>query len=167
VIDVRIDDLTFYHGEAIAWPVDATLGATTPLLRRLEQAAGPMLTTRTPLHAPLPVGAAVVTGAGELGVELLIHAVIMSREEHASRDSVRRALASALQRAVDFQVGELAVAPFGIGAGNLEVEDSADVMLGVMRDHLAQRAYPRSIVVVVENHVELTVWTAALARVEA
>lgn len=76
MIDVRIDDLVFYSGEAIAWPVTAVLGATTPLLRRVERAGGDALAERVRLQRPLPVGAAVVTGAGDLGVELLIHAVI-------------------------------------------------------------------------------------------
>jgi len=167
VIAVRIDDLAFFQGEAIAWPVDAMLGATTPLLRRLERAAGPALAKHTPLNEPLPVGAAVVTGAGELGVELLIHAVIVSDEERASRDSVRRALVSALQRASDFQITELAVAPFGIGAGNLDVEESASVMAHVMQQHLAHAAHPRSIVVIVENDVEAAAWQTALVRTTA
>ena len=164
MIEVRVDDLAFYRGEAIAWPVDALLGATTPLLRRVEQAAGPTLAGRPPLHEPLPVGAAVVTGAGDLGVELLIHAVIVSQEERTSRDGVRRALTSALQRATDFRIGELAVVPFGIGAGNLDVEESAEVMLDVIRQHEARSAHPQTIVVVVENEMEHTVWTAALTR---
>jgi O-acetyl-ADP-ribose deacetylase (regulator of RNase III) len=164
VIEVRIDDLAFYRGEAIAWPVDATLGPTTPLLRRLEVAAGPSLTQRPPLQEPLPVGAAVVTTAGDLGVELLIHAVIVSREERTSREAVRHALTSALQRAADFRIGELAVAPFGIGAGNLDLEESADVMIEVMRRHGAGGGYPQRVVVIVENELERAVWEAALAR---
>lgn len=167
MIEVRIDDLAFLEGEAIAWPVDATLGATTPLLRRLERAAGAAVANRPPLTQPLPVGAAVVTAAGDLGVDLLIHAVVMSPEERVSRESVRRALVSALQRAADFQIGALAVAPFGVGAGNLDVEESADIMLGVMRQHLGRSPHPRSIVVVVENDVELSVWNAALSRAGA
>jgi len=164
VIAVRIDDVAFYHGEAIAWPVDAMLGATTPLLRRLELAAGTALARQAPLREPLPVGAAVVTGAGDLHVELLIHAVIVSPEERASRDSVRRALASALQRAADFRIDELAVVPFGIGAGNLDLEESAVVMAEVMRQHLARAAHPRSIIVIVENDAEEAAWRAAIAR---
>jgi hypothetical protein len=39
LIDVRVDDLAFYEGEAIVRPVTAALGATTALLRRLEAAA--------------------------------------------------------------------------------------------------------------------------------
>ncbi|MDE3128563.1 MAG: macro domain-containing protein [Gemmatimonadota bacterium] len=164
MIEVRIDDLAFYEGEAIAWPVDATLGATTPLLRRLERAAGSALAARGPVQQALPVGAAVVTNAGDLKVELLINAVIVSAEERASREGVRRALVSALQRAADFAVGELAVAPFGIGAGNLDVEESATVMADVMREHLARAAHPQRIVVIVENDVEEAAWQSALRR---
>jgi O-acetyl-ADP-ribose deacetylase len=164
VIDVRIEDLAFYSGEAIAWPVTAVLGATTPLLRRLERAGGAALAERVRVQRPLPVGAAVVTGAGDLGVELLIHAVIASDEERISADTVGRALTSALQRAVDFQIGELALAPFGIGAGNLEVDDSAALMAAVIARHLQRSSFPRGIVVIVENETEATAWRAALAH---
>lgn len=164
MIEVRIDDPAFYEGEAIAWPVDATLGATTPLLRRLERAAGSAPAARGPLQQPLPVGAAVVTAAGNLHVELLINAVIVSSEERASRDGVRRALVSALQRAGDFAIGELAVVPFGIGAGNLDVEESATAMVDVMRQHLARAGHPQRIVVLVENAFEEAAWQSALRR---
>jgi O-acetyl-ADP-ribose deacetylase (regulator of RNase III) len=164
VITVRVDDLTFYRGEAIAWPVDATLGATTPVLRRLERAAGAALAARPRPAEPLPVGAAVVTAAGDLDVELLIHAVIVSSEERASRDTVRRALASALQRAADFGIGELALAPFGIGAGNLDVEESAAVMVDVIRQHQRRAAHPQRVVVIVENEVEESAWRSALRQ---
>ncbi len=164
MIEVRIDDPAFYQGEAIAWPVDAMLGATTPMLRRLERAAGSAVTERAPLQHPLPVGAAVATAAGNLNVELLINAVIVSSEERASREGVRRALVSALQRAADFAIGELAVLPFGIGAGNLDVEESATVMVEVMRQHLAHAAHPQRIVVLVENPFEEAAWQGALHR---
>ena len=164
MIDVRVDDLAFYSGEAIAWPVTAVLGATTPLLRRMERAGGEALAHRARMQQPLPVGAAVVTAAGDLGVELLIHAVVTSDEERVSPTSVRRALTSALQRAVDFEIGELAVAPFGIGAGNIAIEDSAELMTEVMTRHLQRSPYPRGIVVIVENEAEASAWRVALAR---
>ena len=84
MIQVRIDDLAFYEGEAIVRPVNEDLGATTPLLRRLELAAGSQFLDQTRLQEPLPVGAAIVTAAGELNVSLLVHAVVMSRTEPVS-----------------------------------------------------------------------------------
>jgi O-acetyl-ADP-ribose deacetylase (regulator of RNase III) len=162
-IDVRIDDLAFYEGEAIVRPVNALLGATTPVMRRLEMAAGAAFGDTVRVSEPMPVGSAVVTAAGELGAELLIHGVVSSDEEPVSRASVRQALVSALQRAVAFQVREVAIAPFGLGAGNLDIEDSADVMVSVLTEHMKRATYPASVLIIAETELEAQV---IRARVE-
>ena len=149
-----MDDLAFYEGEAIARPVNSALGATTPVMRRLEQAAGSSFADQLRLTDELPVGAAVVTGSGDLPVELMIHGVVSSDEEPATRATVRLALMSALQRAVAFQIRDLAIAPFGLGAGNLDIEESADVMLEVLTDHMGRSQFPASVVIVAENAFE-------------
>jgi O-acetyl-ADP-ribose deacetylase len=164
VIRVRIDDLAFFDGEAIVRPVNEDLGATTPLLRRLELAAGTQLHNQIRLQEPLPVGAAVVTSAGELSAELLVHAVVMSRTEPVSTDSVRRALTSALQRVESWQIKEVAIAPFGLGAGNLEIDESAGVMLAVIAQHLTNARFPHEITLVAESSEEERALSAALAR---
>jgi O-acetyl-ADP-ribose deacetylase (regulator of RNase III) len=153
-VEIRVDDLAFAVADAVARPVGATLEATTPLLRRLELAAGAALGAQLRAVEPLAVGSAIVTGAGDLGVELLVHAVVCSRDEPVSRGSVRRAVASALQRAGDWGVDHLALPPFGLGAGNLSVEDSAEVMLDVIGRHASARRAPSRVTVIVENDAE-------------
>lgn len=162
VIDVRVDDLGFYEGEAIARPVNAMLEATTPVMRRLEAAGGATLQRQMRLSEPLPVGAAVVTGAGDLGVQLLIHGVVSSRDEPVSRASVRAALVSTLHRVDAFRIRQLAIAPFGLGAGNLDIEDSAEVMVEVLRDHMRRSPYPGSVLIVAETELEEQVLRARL-----
>lgn len=164
MIEVRTDDLAFVQTDALARPVDAELRATTPLLRRLESAAGETLARQLQVHEPLAVGSAVVTGAGELTAELLIHAVITSDDEAVSKDSVRRALTSTLQRASDFAISELALPPFGLGAGNLDLEDCADVMLDVLFRHAARYPHPSRVVIVVEDALEQEIFSAFVAR---
>ena len=162
MIDVVVDDLAFVAADALAWPVSAELRATTPLLRRLEASLGTTLAEQLHVQEPLPVGSAVVTGAGALAVELLIHAVVASDSEPVTASGVRRALTSALQRTVDWQIAHLACAPFGLGAGNLGVEESADVMLETIRGHCARARFPERVTVVVETPLEQEVFTAAL-----
>ena len=164
MIRVRIDDLAFFDGEAIVRPVNEDLGATTPLLRRLELAAGAELHEQIRLHEPLPVGAAVVTPGGELAAKLLVHAVVMSRTERVSADSIRRALLSALQRVESWQINDVAIPPFGLGASNLEIEESAKVMLGVIAQHLLGARYPETITLVAETADEERALSTALAR---
>ena len=164
MIDVRVDDLAFYEGEAIARPVNALLGATTPVMRKLEAAAGSSLADTVRVAEPMEVGSAVVTRAGDLRVELLIHGVVSSDDEPATRGTVRRALLSALQRAAAFQIRELAMAPFGLGAGNLDIEDSAEIMREVIAEHAKRSAYPVRVVVFAETALEEQVLRAALTR---
>ena len=166
-IDVRVEDLGFWEGEALARPVTAELGATTALLRRLEVAGGPALASQLRTSEPLAVGAAIVTGPGALRVDLVVHAVVSSREERVTRDAVRRATLSALQRAADFGIAHLAMPPFGLGAGNLDIEDSAQAMLEAVRAHAARTPTPRRITFVVETEDEQRAFAALLPKGEA
>ena len=134
---------SFYSGDAIIRPATATLGATTPLLRRLELAGGDALMGQLRVADALPVGSAVVTGAGALSVELLVHAIVSSPTERVTRDGVRRAFRSALQRTREWQLADVAIPPLGLGAGNLEIEESAELMAGELRSHRRTSEFPR------------------------
>jgi len=165
VIEVRTDDLAFVEADAIARPVDAELRATTPLMRRLEIAAGEGLARHLRVNEPLAVGSAVVTPAGALGVELLVHGVVSSDTEPASRAAVRQALSSALQRAVDWGIEHLAITPFGLGVGNLDVEESAEILADVVRRHRQAAKYPTTITIVVETDFEQSIFERFVAGV--
>ena len=164
MIEVRIEDLAFYSGDAIVRPATATLGATTPLLRRLEVAAGTKLLDQLALSEPLAVGSAVVTGAGDLPVDLLVHAVVSSDAERVSREGVRRALRSALQRVLAWQIAEIAIPPFGLGAGNLDIDESAQLMADELGRHLDTGAYPTRVTLVAETADEALALESAVAR---
>jgi O-acetyl-ADP-ribose deacetylase (regulator of RNase III) len=164
VIEVRVEDLAFYSGDAIIRPATATLGATTPLLRRLELAGGKTLLDQLVVSEPLAIGSAVVTGAGELSVELLVHAIVSSTTERVTRDGVRRAFRSALERASAWQIANVAVPPFGLGAGNLDIEESALVMADELARHSAMATFPKNITLVAETADQAQALESALAR---
>lgn len=164
MIDVRVEDLAFYSGHAIIRPATATLGATTPLLRRLELAGGARLLEQLKVADPLPVGSAVVTGAGDLAVELLVHAIVTSLTERVTRDGVRRAFRSALQRTREWQLADVAVPPLGLGAGNLEIEESAELMTDELRAHRRSSEFPRRVTFVAETGDEASALEHAVAR---
>ena len=170
-LSVVLDDLAFFSGDGIARPVTAELAATTPLGRRLERAAlegepGERLSRQLRPAEPLAVGSAVVTGAGALGAELLVHAVVQSPTERVTCEGVARATASALQRAAAFGVRHLGLPPFGLGAGNLDVDQAAEAMAGPMLHHLARAAHPERITVIVETEEERRAFAARLPQGE-
>jgi O-acetyl-ADP-ribose deacetylase (regulator of RNase III) len=132
-------------------------------MRRLEIAGGEGLARHLRVNEPLAVGSAVVTGAGALGVELLIHGVVSSETEPVSRSTVRQAISSALQRAADWGIEHLAITPFGMGVGNLDVEESAEVLTDAVRRHCLSAKCPKTITIVVETEFEHAIFERLVA----
>ncbi len=161
MIQVVVDDLAFIEADAIVRPATASLEPTTPSLRRLEHVGGPTFWQRLSVQDPLPVGAAVVTGAGELAADLVIHAIITSVTEPVTVAGVYQALISVWQRAADWQLARVAIPPIGTGAGNLSMEDAADVIRGTLPD-VEHGPFPRQVTIVVQNEQEKAVFDARL-----
>jgi O-acetyl-ADP-ribose deacetylase (regulator of RNase III) len=167
VIRVVVDDLAFLPADALVRPATTDLEPTTAALRRLEQMGGPDFQRHRQVHSELAIGAAVVTAAGgELPAEFVIHAVIQSREEPITRRGVARAWRSALERAREWGFARLSVPPLGVGAGNLTLEDAAEILISELRDQPATAA-PTEIVIVVETDDDREVFEGALRRLHA
>jgi O-acetyl-ADP-ribose deacetylase (regulator of RNase III) len=166
VIRVVVDDLAFVSADAIVRPANTLLEPTTAALRRLEQIGGAAFWAQLRPERELAVGSAVVTAAGDLGVELVVHAIIRSATEPVSRDTVRRALTAALQRAADWQLAHLATPVLGTGAGNLSLEDAADVMGAVLAALPGPEGFPSDVTIVVETEEERVVVESNLRKTD-
>jgi O-acetyl-ADP-ribose deacetylase (regulator of RNase III) len=105
-----------------------------------------------------------VTASGGLPVELLVHAIVSSPTERVTRDGVRRAFRSALERARDWQLADVAVPPLGLGAGNLELEVSAEVMAEELVRHIRMANFPKNVTLVAETPDEAHALEHAIAR---
>ena len=168
MIRVVVDDVGFLAADAIVRPATTRLDPTAPALRRLETMGGAEFHDRLRLTRELPVGAAVVTAAGgDLPAEFVIHAVIRSETEPVTSGSVTRAWRAALQQAQEWQFAHLSVPPIGTGAGNLTIEDAAEIMATVLQVHLETAAFPADVSFVVETPEDHEVFEAALRRAAA
>ncbi|MFO7561149.1 MAG: macro domain-containing protein [Enhygromyxa sp.] len=85
-------------------------------------------------HGPMPLGAAVWTGAGRLPYRGLIHVAGIDMAWRASEASIRRSVSNAVELALAHQVRSLAFPIIGAGSGGFD-EDAA---CGLMLDELAQ-----------------------------
>ena len=168
MIRVVVDDLGFLPSDAIVRPATAQLEPTTPALRRLEQLGGPEFQRQLQLQNELVVGAAVVTGAGgDLPAEFVIHAVIQSRDEPISRRGVARAWRSVLERAREWGFARLTVPPLGLGAGNLTLEEAAEILISVLQEQPAGVEIPADVAIVVETEDQRDVFEGVLRRMRA
>ena len=151
MIEVVVDDLAFVRADAVLRPADEHLEPVQGAAVRLDAQAGERFTQLRKVQNPLVVGAAVVTGGGDLTAPLVVHAVIQSREENVSADTVRRALTSAWQRAAQFQLMSIAMPLVGVGAGQLPIEDAARILRETWNDSARRPEFPAALIVVVER----------------
>lgn len=164
MIEVRIAELAGIEAGAVMRPVSSDFTPVTPAMRRLDQAAGPVVERQCAQMGDLPVGSAIITAGGDLPAPFIVHVAVRSAEENASEAGVRRGLQNGLRRLVEWEIESVAVAPLGTGAGNLDAEESAAVMMSVLMEHLRSATYPSRVVVAVEDPYQESVFAAAAER---
>ena len=149
MIQVVVDDLAFVTADAIVRPADEILDPVSPEISRLDRQAGERFAALRRVSAPLDAGAAVVTGGGELAAPFVLHVVIRDAGRRTDRDIVRRALVSAWQRAADWGLGAIAAPLVGVGAGQLSLEEAADLLAETFP--MQSGGYPAELRIVVER----------------
>ncbi|TVP75562.1 MAG: hypothetical protein EA352_07950 [Gemmatimonadales bacterium] len=160
---VRADPLELDAG-ALVVAVGEDLDGITPAARRATLAAGPELLARLARLRGLPAGAAILVPGGGSGFDFLIPVVLLARDEPSGPALLERAATNVLRRAAEWDVESLVVPPLGLGAGQMDGEEAARVLMRV----LAGAALPlRDIVVPASSDWEVSVLEAALAEVRA
>ncbi len=160
-----VDDIAFVPSDAVLRPTTAALEPTTRSLVHLETVAGTSFQEMISSNTELAVGSAVVTDAGDLSADLVIHAVIRSVNEPVTKSIVRLALVSALQRAGDWEIAKIATPPIGIGAGNLTLDEAACTMIEVLKQAMATAIYPKEVCIVVESEDDKALFDTYLRRI--
>lgn len=162
MIRVLRSELADVKTEAILRSVSSDLDSDTPQSRDLELRAGSDVIDRLKAMGDLPVGAAVITPGGQLEAAFLIHVVLQSPEEPVTSEGVRAALKNGLRRAAEWSLEALALPPLGTGAGNLDAQEAAAVMVPILADHLLNSENPRDVTVVVGTDYERDVFDRAV-----
>jgi O-acetyl-ADP-ribose deacetylase (regulator of RNase III) len=162
MIEVRLGELENITAPGIVRPVTAEWTAVNPAMRRVDAAAGDDVARQCVAMGELPVGSALVTGAGGLPAELLIHVIVRSATEPVSEAGIAKALRNALRRADEWGIEALTLPPLGIGAGGLDADAAADVMVPILKEWFLTDRHPRRIVVVAENEYERDAFARAI-----
>src|SRR5205085_12259167 len=86
--------------------------------------------------APIGLGEAVATTAGDMPSRWVIHAATMELGGPTSAEIIRRATASTLRVADSLGAASLALVAFGTGVGGFPVEEAARIEVEEVRAHL-------------------------------
>ena len=103
----------------------------------IKRAGGAEIEEEARLHAPVPIGEAVATGAGKLPIDYVIHTPTMERPAMlTSEEKVRAAMKAALTCAEREGVKAIAFPGLGTGVGGLRADKAAEIMMKVLKEHI-------------------------------
>ena len=164
MVEVRLSQLEQLDVDCLIWPIADELGGGMPAGRPLAQAAGPEVVAALEKHGAVPVGAAIITAAGDLDVDYLIHVSVESPQEPVTVAAVERAFLNGLRRAGALGLARIGTPALGTGVGRLEAESVARAMESALRSHGTETPFPQTIVVAVSNAYEADVFERILTE---
>jgi O-acetyl-ADP-ribose deacetylase len=135
-IQVQQADITKLDVDAIANAANTDLKHAGGVAAAIVRAGGRVVQDESDALAPIGLGEAVATSAGEMPARWVIHAATMHLGGPTSGEIVRNATASTLRKADELGARSLALVAFGTGVGAFPVDEAARIEVEEVRRHL-------------------------------
>ena len=134
-LEVQRADVTKLEVDAIANAANTELQHGGGVAKAISKAGGPAVQEESDEKAPIELGEAVETTAGDMPARYVIHAATMELGGPTSREIIQRATESTLRRAEELGCRSLGLVAFGTGVGGFPVDEAAEAMVGAARAH--------------------------------
>jgi O-acetyl-ADP-ribose deacetylase len=136
-LEVLQADITELELDAITNAANTQLRHGGGVAAAISRAGGPDVQRESNEKAPIGLGEAVETTAGDMPARYVIHAATMELGGPTSADVIARATHSTLRKADELGCRSLGLVAFGTGVGGFPLEDAARLMVDVVRQHQA------------------------------
>ena len=103
----------------------------------IKRKGGQVIEDEAVAQGPIPVGGAVVTGAGVLRTRYVIHAAGMGAGLKISKELIESCPAASLRCAEDLSLSSIAFPAIGTGVGGFPLREAAGIMFKVAASHLS------------------------------
>src|SRR5918994_2970376 len=134
-VEVLQADVTKLEVDAIANAANTDLAHGGGVAAAISRAGGAEVQRESDEKAPIGLGEAVETSAGEMPARWVIHAATMELGGPTSAEIIERATLSTLAKAEELGCRSLALVAFGTGVGGFPLEEAARIMVGAAREH--------------------------------
>jgi O-acetyl-ADP-ribose deacetylase (regulator of RNase III) len=134
-LEVIAGDVTQLEVDAIANAANTRLMHGGGVAAAISRAGGPDVQRESDEKAPIGLGDAVETTAGEMPARWIIHAATMELGGPTSAEIIERATRSTLAKAEELGCRSIALVAFGTGVGGFPLDEAARIMVGAAREH--------------------------------
>ena len=162
-IEVLEADITELQVDAIANAANTELRHGGGVAGAIVRAGGRSIQSESDELAPINLGDAVATGAGELRSRWVIHAATMNLGGPTSAEIIREATAATLRVADELGARSLALVAFGTGVGGFDLAEAARIEVEEVRRHLGGDSGLERVVFAVRGSEARRAFEASLA----
>ena len=162
-VEVLDTDITKLEVDAIANAANTRLAHGGGVAGAISRAGGPQVQRESDEKAPVGLGEAVETSAGDMPATWVIHAATMELGGPTSADIIRRATEATLAKADELGARSLALVAFGTGVGGFPVDEAARIEVEEVRRHLDGGSGLERVVFAVHGAQAREAFEAALA----
>ncbi|MGZ4183489.1 MAG: macro domain-containing protein [Solirubrobacteraceae bacterium] len=163
-VEVLEADITRLKVDAIANAANTDLKHGGGVAGAISRAGGPSVQRESDERAPIRLGEAVETTAGEMPCRWVIHAATMELGGPTSGEIIRSATASTLRKADELGATSLALVAFGTGVGGFPVSEAAAIEVEEVRRHLDGKSGLQRVVFAVRGDEAREAFERALAE---
>jgi O-acetyl-ADP-ribose deacetylase len=135
-IELWNGDICDLEVDAIVNAANLSLWMSTGVGGALKRAGGDAIEFAAVRQAPVPLGGAIVTPAGNLAAKWVIHAVSLDRERRTSGPVIDAAVRSAMARARELGATSVAFPALGTGVGGFPLEEAARITVAAVHAEL-------------------------------
>src|SRR5215217_8051100 len=126
-IEVLQADVTQLEVDAVANAANTDLAHGGGVAGAISRAGGPQVQRESDAKAPIGIGEAVETTAGDMPARWVIHAATMHLGGPTSAEMIERATRSTLAKAEALGAHSLALVAFGTGVGRFPLDEAARI----------------------------------------
>jgi len=136
-VELLKGDITGVETDAIVNAANNALWMGGGVAGAIKRAGGKEIEDEAVNRGPIPVGEALVTGAGTLKTRYVLHAAVMGTDLATDAGKIRTATKNSLLRAEELGLRSIAFPALGTGVGGFPYREAAEIMLDVVNDHLS------------------------------
>jgi O-acetyl-ADP-ribose deacetylase (regulator of RNase III) len=163
-IEVQQADITKLEVDAIANAANTRLRHGGGVAGAISRAGGPSVQAESDERAPIELGEAVETSAGEMPCRWVIHAATMELGGPTSAEIIRRATVSTLAKADELGAKSVALVAFGTGVGGFPLDRAAEIEVEEVRRHLDSGSSIERVVFAVRGDDADAAFRSAMSR---
>lgn len=141
-IKVLMGDITELRTDAIVNAANNKLVMGGGVAGAIKIKGGKIIEEEAIKKAPIEIGQAIQTGAGELAAKYIIHAATMGMDFKTDEIMIRNACKNSLRLAGELKINSIVFPALGCGTGGFEFLASAKIMAQEVLKYLRQQEAP-------------------------